>query len=569
MASFEHKKLVEQIAALDSPPSDKEEFAEWVKASAHLDFLEANARSDELIVYGSGEYSFIHAIAVPDELLEDPDQDDLLNWNSNPYGYAASYVSGGGREGIWIERGDRGGLGSKIIAEGKQLVFGRTFDGWTGEGRDYFEPLQEFVHLEDLRWRSEHRSYCRFDGNGDLDEAVSITMRDNNNVALVSFKRGPLETYLAASNQRLVQLFDFTLCDRRNFSSWGNAPEQVIQRSDELFYRQKVAGPAAYTRGVQIVQLSGSKADILSAKQESWFGGDRNRFAEFIAYDWRNAVLARISTDPADTTNYFEAKHNELPFELSPAFFKPEVLLKYKTDREKYKVGERDIYCRAAWHLRGFDVNEAGQVHAYICDLARLPYSEQLHWQSYNEEPKAPISRRAVENDFQGQFTTFVDPLGQIKRKVLQWNDEDIPWWRRRDQQTLDNATVPHSSSRDEWAESFMDLTKLVTEGFVVKPIREALQERGIVFDRQEGSLSLLEKLLTDVSGSDERYRLQGLRTAQDIRTKVKGHTSGSEAKQMAQEALKQHESFAKHFRHVCEQVHDEMSAIEEAFSVL
>ncbi len=59
-------------------------------------------------------------------------------------------------------------------------------------------------------------------------------------------------------------------------------------------------------------------------------------------YDWRNKRVTKISTDPAATTNYFQAEGNALPFELSPAFFRPEVLLKYKADRDKYTVGERD-----------------------------------------------------------------------------------------------------------------------------------------------------------------------------------------------------------------------------------
>jgi hypothetical protein len=46
------------------------------------------------------------------------------------------------------------------------------------------------------------------------------------------------------------------------------------------------------------------------------------------------------------------------------------------------------VSCRSAWHLPGYDVNEAGQIHAYICDLRQLPYSEQLYWQSFNVEPK-------------------------------------------------------------------------------------------------------------------------------------------------------------------------------------
>ncbi len=123
--------------------------------------------------------------------------------------------------------------------------------------------------------------------------------------------------------------------------------------------------------------------------QDQWFGRGDKRYVEFIAHDFRNARLAKISTDPSATTNYFEAKNNALPFELSPAFFRPEVLLKYKTDRDKYTVGERDVQCRAAWYLKGIDVNEAGQVHAYICYLRNLPYSEQLHWASFNEEPKS------------------------------------------------------------------------------------------------------------------------------------------------------------------------------------
>ena len=91
-----------------------------------------------------------------------------------------------------------------------------------------------------------------------------------------------------------------------------------------------------------------------------------------------------------------------MPFELSPAFFRPEVLLKYKADRDKYTVDEvrQFISCRGAWGLESHDVNDSGQVHAYLCYLRHLPYQEQLHWKSHNEEPKGTISKRAFENDF-------------------------------------------------------------------------------------------------------------------------------------------------------------------------
>ena len=165
-----------------------------------------------------------------------------------------------------------------------------------------------------------------------------------------------------------------------------------------------------------------------------FYGNKDGSHHEFIAYDWRNHRVRTISIDPKETVNYFEAEKNDLPFELSPAFFKPEVLLKYKGDKAKYTVRERDIHCRAAWHLEAFDVNEAGQVFAYICYLRRLPESELLHWLSYNEEPKASISKRAFINDFEGRFVPFIDPLEKIKNISRDWNRNKHSWWKLKDE---------------------------------------------------------------------------------------------------------------------------------------
>ena len=133
----------------------------------------------------------------------------------------------------------------------------------------------------------------------------------------------------------------------------------------------------------------------------------------------------------------------------------------------------------------------------------------------------------------------------------------------------MSHVCVPHTSSRDEWAEAFLDLTKLVHEGFQVKPLRKKLAERDVPFDNDERSLVLLEKLMNCVAHeSDDPIRLDGLRMAQLIRTKSKSHTSGSEAEELARLALQQHETFANHFRHICHQMHREMVVIEETLNV-
>jgi len=91
--NYEHKKLIEAIARLDEVPSDSQGFSEWIKAEAHLAFLSQNALADELIIYASGEYTFVHSVAVPNDRLSPVDRDDLMSWNFNPYVSIASYVT--------------------------------------------------------------------------------------------------------------------------------------------------------------------------------------------------------------------------------------------------------------------------------------------------------------------------------------------------------------------------------------------------------------------------------------------------------------------------------------------
>ncbi len=507
-----------------------------------------------MVIYASGEYTFIHTVAVPNERLTPLDQQDLMQWSLNPYTSIASYVTGGGREDVWLERG-LSATGTNTLKNAVQFIFGRTFEGWTGPGRTYYELHQEYAHLAGIHWRPEKRAYCRFNEHGDLEPVVSVTSREDkgSNMTLVPFMWGPLEEYLAASKASLVRMFDFTLLRRSGFSGWSTGPEQEINESPDFFYRRKIMpGYAGYTRGVQILRPRRSPHAIFKSITDGWFGTKNKQYAEFIAYDWRNKRVTKISTDPAATTNYFQAERNSLPFELSPAFFRPEVLLKYKADSEKYIVGERDVSCRAAWHLEAIDVNEAGQVFAYICYLRRLPYGEQLHWLSFNEQPKASISKRAVINDFKGEFVSFVQPLQKVLSIVRRWYHNKVAWWKLRDEKLLEHVNTPLTASRDEWAEAFMDLAKLVIEGFETKTIRARLDAAHVPYEKEDRTIVLLEKLLSKADSSVEAQKLTGLRTVQLLRSKAKGHAGGSEAQQLAQDALMEHETFANHFQHVC-----------------
>lgn len=569
MTKYGHRKLADTIRDLDKRPDDDLAFNEWIKAGPHVAFLESNALEPQVVVYGSGEYSFVHAVAAPEKKIVSADPKELLNWSFNPFISAASYVTGGGGNDVWVDR-QKPWTGTTALAGATLLVYGRVFEGWTGPGASYFELSQEFAHLADLHWRPEQKAYCRFDNNGDLDPVVIITDPDHSAGApgLISFAWEPIEEYLSASRCCLVRMFDFTLLRRDSFHGWPEIEPEYVEESGDLFYRRGVVpGVGGYTRGVQVIRPRAQRRVVLSRITRRWSGTEPGDYVEFIAHDWRNRRVTRISTDPRATTNYFEAKNNSLPFELSAAFFRPEVLLKYKADRDKYTVGDRDVSCRASWRLEAFDINEAGQIHAYICYLRRLPYSEQLHWASFNEAPKAGISDRAVTNDFEGNWTQHVEPHRAVLAMARRWHQERVGWWRLRDEQLLERVNQPVSASRDEWAEAILELSKLLVEGFETKAIRRRLNDLSVEYDTTDRSIHLLEKLVAAVNGDAGDVRLEGLRSIQLIRSKVKGHAAGSEAAQLAHDALEQFETYRNHFQHLCEAALTDLEAIESSFS--
>ena len=562
MSNYEHDRLLERISKLDQPPGNDTEYARWISADMHLDLLRKNAEQDEVIIYACDKYTFIHAVAVNEDAIDPPDINDLLGWSGNPFSSAASYTWGGGRDDVWIERGLLVS-GSKTLRAARPLVFGREMPELSGTV--YFEVAQEYSHLTDIHHLPERRAYCRLNEYGDWEYVVTISEKvARRDLSLVTFKREPLEEYLAASHSVLVRMFDFTLLRFNEFRSWPDSPEDVIKRNP-IFYRQKIdLGKASYTRGAQIIQPARPNTAVFSAMKRERREGEQ--YVEFIAWDFRNQRVATTSTDPRATTSYFETEGNSLPFATSPAFFKPEVLAKYKNDSEKYALEGDDIYCRGGWTLRHYDVNEAGQIHAYICYLKDLPYSEQLYWKSFNEQPKTGISERAFRTHFEGEAVDPTDPLVRIKHILGRWDGSNVSWWKLRDAALVRRVATPLTDSLDEWAQELQRIATLIIEGFEIKSIRVKLDEMGLTWTNEEKSLALLERVLSNEAANGGAQKLEGLRSVQRIRSKIGSHARGTEAQDLSNRAILEHGSYTSHFEDLCRTVEGELQYIEQAF---
>jgi len=561
--------IVSILSKISTPPDEPSAFNEWLKQADAIEFLKQNAEQDEFVMFASiRAYTFMHAVLVPASSLVSPNIKDLMNWDCNPSSSWGIEIRFSEPREIWITS-PLEGCRSKTIAGGEQLVFTRGFEG-SRDRKSYCEILQKFTHAFELHLLEERNAYCRLDMRGDIEEVVRIisiprVKGDEFGGEVVTFKRDVLDEYLAFTKSSIVRTFDFTRY-RSGFFGWNNQGDIEHFEEPDFFYRFHIEPDnGSYTRGCQIVR---SKMPIEAIINKHDFSAQKKeqQHATFLAYDWKNRVLKEISCAPGHTANYFT--NSDLPFEITPAFFRPEVLSKYKADSEKYHLKERSISCRGAWHLETYDINEEGQVHTYLVYLRNLPYEEQLYWKSYNEAPKGPISKRAIKTDFEGSWDFDYDPLVSLKQTARELNHDGVPWWTLRSEELLDQLHYPVTTSADEWSNELLHLDQLIVEGFEVKWLKNKAQSLGRVLDPKYGSLLLVYECLLGygLDVSEAQKLIAPLRDVHDLRSKTKGHASGQEATRIRSDVRRKHGSYKKHFRYLVAECDGSLRRIADAF---
>ena len=539
------------------PPADPES-AWFMGAASGADYLVGNSRGEEIILYTNVGQAFVHAVLAPVADLTPPDGHALQYANLDPFNHwRLEHVSGGGEPDRMYLASPIDSFRCKGLENGEQLVFRRHFHD-VDKGPTRTELSQRLVQALDLYWLDEESAYCRLDEEGDIEPIIRV--RDLSEEAaqpsamLVTIDAEQLHRYMAVTRTAMVMKFDFTRYVSGDFPGWSD-PERGDVDETDLFYHMGVQASASFASGAMIVWPLLTADMLIQRANREWEGAGK-QYATFKAHDWKNKRRAEISCAPTALASYFD-KDSDLPFQTTPAFFKPEVLQKYKADPEKYKLEHRSIYARGGWYLKSYDVNEAGQVHAYLYDLANLPYREQLYWQSFNEWPKAGISARAFQTDFEGSFSTVPDPLADLKHEIGKLDKLRPDWWNPRGTSAEAALHYPLTSSPEEWANAILALDQYVVEGFATKALRARLDAKGLVFDKQWGSIRLLQDCLAGV-GLDETEAtevVEPFKELHGLRSKVKGHFAEAERQAIIKQARTRHGSLAVHFRDLIERV--------------
>jgi hypothetical protein len=529
-------QIVEYVQ-LPAPGEKSPESQKWLECTDVLSFL-VRASQEQIPIYISTDFFFLYTVLVQKNRLRGNYVDNILNWNmgvSGGWGYGSAY----NQETKQLEKHifpPLSDTGSTLLDNGEALLFLRS----VYQDRDtYLELNQRLAHILGVHKIEKRSAYSRVDEEtGDLVDIVPFTQE---NGIVCTIDRKSLTFYLQLTDTVLVQLFDVTRWHKESFSGWhdNDIQHMYTDRKNYLFAHYVRSGnKAAYLRGFHLIRPTQSEKQVLA----EWFGERKakKRYVSVIAHDFKHRKVHRCSCDPRKLGNYFVT--SDLPFETSPAFFRPEVLLRYKQDTDKYEIGSGAISCRGAWWLR-YNTNDAGQIQLYLIDLSHLPYSEQLYWQAFNEQPKAGISEQVFRRDFYGEWVSSPDPLEELKQ-VLQdfplahYRGQEVVLWKRPSEKQLAKLTYVVTDSPKEWEDQILELAKTLVDGFRKAEIRKIAKVLGCD-DPQRGSTLLLKTCLEKKGLDAESVQIinEPLRRLYELRSTIAAHAGRT----APDEDLKQH----------------------------
>lgn len=135
----------------------------------------------------------------------------------------------------------------------------------------------------------------------------------------------------------------------------------------------------------------------------------------------------------------------------------------------------------------------------------------------------------------------------------------------------MKTVNYPVTSSADEWGNELLLLDQVIVERFESKYLRQKAIDLGRTPDRQFASLKLIEECLIGLGFEEERATeiTKPLHQLHSLRSKLKGHASGSEAVEIKRQVLADHGTYRQHFDVLCQTCDESIRTIREAFKCL
>ena len=260
-------------------------------------------------------------------------------------------------------------------------------------------------------------------------------------------------------------------------------------------------------------------------------GRDARDYVEFIIEVHDSGEKVTYTSNPNAVANFFGANPNAPNF-LTQIHFQKGVLDKYYQKPSTYTVNSGVLHCGHEWGLP-MDNNHDDKVCAWLGDLGRIPYDEQLHWRAYNIPPRGELSETFYNNQIlavptdgtrsEYLFRKSYENLRRVSEKHLGW-PLLIPLGAE-DRHHLKTLRIPSSDEQREFDELVLSLTKTIVDSLNEKKLREVISDDSVA-DAGTG-IRLLEVVLKQLDEQHHAGHILYLRTLQSLRSTGVAHRKG------------------------------------------
>lgn len=373
-----------------------------------------------------------------------------------------------------------------------------------------------------------------------------------------------LRRYLAAADLLLLVQHDIHLVSQEQIK------EDVFAeyRTDAAHFDWSAhdSGKWSIARTGSFSRLLG-KIAVFPSQAEADDGLHGGPYEEFIiGRDPISGDLIRYTCDPNALRTYFDPP-DDRPHQLTPVYFRLEVLGRYVSEPHRYQVTRTRLTCLDLW---GVDAvrNSEDLLEVYLSDIGeRLPRSERPHWLAFNVPPGGKMDEGRFRRDFLNQPAPTPNPVGNLLRSVQSLDEAFTARWGRPLRNSLkeplktefEHLYGPVTEDPSALMSPILTLTKGLIDSLDVKLLREITG----VKDTSKKSLALLRDMVA-MEGGDTEAIADPLAALQRIRSKGQAHRSDTgRMKLLADEGL-EGMSPLRQFDLICERTTGALNALRD-----
>lgn len=370
----------------------------------------------------------------------------------------------------------------------------------------------------------EKNQLLKFDERG--DEKVVVKFETNQ----IKVHLKEVRQFLAIKEMHLAIYFDF---QRDSDLLSDDFPIELEDKNDLTFYELS-ADSFPVNKHKSLSRLIGKKLIppfSLNSSVMRPFKAKKDYIDFIIGLD-ENGDLVKYSCNPHELAN------PDAPYNITPVFFRREVLTKYYANPERYSVEDGYLRCQGLWGLR-IDNNHHEYIVVFLGDLGiDLPSEEQMYWCSYNVPPEGKISKTNFKRSFLAEFSEpeQIDLIFQKRfiRFSKKW--EEIMGWSlfrelaEADDHLFKTLRIPLTNSQPEFDSQILALTKLMIDSLNEKEIVKATPGG----NTETKGISKLEQFLKARQYPHYQQYIDFLRNLQSLRSSSVAHRKGDKYKKIA-----------------------------------